>query len=313
MSSINLNDSNQHQCLLSQTFNLYNITDLPPTVEPTWITFAVINGLASPPTIFVNALIIWTIIKDDNIRKSSYNSLLVAFAVTDFIVGLVVEPLYCWYLVSLVLRNPLPCHFTIYSVPALMCGCWTLNTLMLSSVDLYLAIERAQFYMDYVTVGRVIVATASVWVTTLTTLLVSSVIAETNDSLRKLPVSLILAINVLIILYCTSRVQITAFRQRRAIQAQLQAVQQLEDKEADQVRRQQLRQAATMGMLVIASTLCYLPYIITGVVQSTKGKDATDDFQYISFTIGITFAHLQSLVNPMIISLRLSYIRDGVK
>lgn len=309
---------------MSQAFDYNNLTDLPHSVHRTWTVLAIINAIAAPPTTAVNLLIIWTILKDENLKMSIFNNLLSALAVTDLIGGLVVQPLFCWYIGSLLLRRPWPCIFTIYGVPTIVCSSLTLCTLTVTIVDRYVAIEHAQFYLENITVKKVLFVTVVVGVIMLTSVFGGIALVDGADNLRKLPAAAVGAINVLVILYCAIRVQVTAYRQRKNIQAQADAVIQLEEnaqtvavqkKEKDEKhrRRKQYKQAITTSMLVVASILCYCPYIITAVIQSTKGKDVTNDFIYISHPIAATFVHLQSLVNPTILSLRLSYIRKGVK
>lgn len=296
-------------------FDYYNITDhLPDSVEPTWTVVAVVNSIAAPPTIIINFLIIWTILMDKDLRKVTYNVLLAVLAISDLLVGLLVEPLYSWYLVALLERRPIPCHFVVYSVPTTVLGAWTLITLMAASVDLYLAIEHPQFYLEHVTTKKVIIGTAVVWVVNTLGVIGGAVFTSLLqlDSLKKLPAAIGFVLHVLVTLVCTAKVQIIAQRQRNAIQAQVQAVQQDTTEEASR-RRQQFKHALNITVIVLATFLLYCPNIVSSIIQLTKGKDITDDFQYISHPISVTSAHLQSLVNPILISLRLSYIREGVK
>jgi len=67
-----------------------------------------------------------------------------------------------------------------------------------------------------------------------------------------------------------------------------------------------------MIMLVIATFVCYSPLIITAIIETVKGKDVTEDFKFIAQAISVTFINLQSLVNPLIVSLRMSRIRTSV-
>lgn len=302
------------ECLLSQAFDYYNITDnLPDSVEPTWIFVAVINGIASPPTTVINFLIIWTILHDKNLRDVPHNILITALAVTDFFGGLITEPFYVWYLVGLLKRRPMRCHFTIFGIPSLALSCWTLNTLTVASVDLFIAVEHPQFYIEHISTKTIVIVTAIAWVVNLFGTLGGSAIIDmySLDRLRKLPPAFMITINILIISYCTLKVQLTAYEQKRAIQVQVESLQQ---ENTDEVtRRRHYKHAVTMAVIVIATLVFYCPYIVTAIIQLTKGKDVTDDFQYISFAISGTFIHLQSLVNPIFISLRLSYIREGIK
>lgn len=307
MPANNTERQNSFECLLTPEFDEYNITDVADSVEATWTFFAALNGIASPPTIVINFLIIWTIVMDNNLKKVTHNILLVVLAVTDCLEGLIVEPLYFWYLVALIGRRPIPCQFTLYVIPSITMCCLTLNTLTIISVDMYLAIEHSQFYEKHVTTKKVVIGATISSAANLTIVLVGRVLSNSPEGLNKIPIAIVIAINVFITLYCTIRIQKTANRQRRTIQAQVQAVQQ--ESTAENNRRRQV----TMILVVLATFLLYCPYITVVIIEFSKGKFTTNDFQYISHPIGATFIHLQSLVNPIVISLRLSYIREGIK
>jgi len=222
--------------------------------------------------------------------------------------------MFSWFLVALVKRRPLSCHFVVYASPAVILSCWTLNTLTLASVDLFVAIEYPLFYQEHVKPKKAVLGTGIFWIANTLFLIVGKVWAlNSQEHLKRIPNATVMAVNILITLYCTIQVQITAYRQRRHINAQVQAVQQETNTDEDNSRRQQFRQAMTMALVVLSTFLFYCPHIINSILLSTKGKDFSLHFQFINFPIDSTFIHLQSLVNPIVISLRLSYIREAVK
>lgn len=239
--------------------------------------------------------------------------MLVALAMTDLLEGMVAEPLFVWYLVGLLKRRPIPCHFTVYAIPAIALSILTLNTLMVASFNVFLAVEYFQFYLEHISTKTVVIVTPIIWRVTLFATVGGTAFENGLDRFRKIPIATIAAVNIVITAYCTIKVQMTAYRQRRAIQNQVEAVQQETTEEEVIRRRQQSMCRMTMSLIVVATFLFYCPYIITTIIHLTQGKDVTDDFQYLSFTISVTFVHLQSLVNPIVISLRLSYIREEIK
>ncbi|KXJ09248.1 Venom prothrombin activator oscutarin-C non-catalytic subunit [Exaiptasia diaphana] len=88
----------------------------PDSVHPTWTFLITVNGLAAPPTIVVNALVIWAVVGNENLRSSAFNLLLTSMAVTDFLVGLLVEPLHCLLLGFLLNHCSPNCIFTVSSL-----------------------------------------------------------------------------------------------------------------------------------------------------------------------------------------------------
>jgi len=106
-----------------------------------WTFFAVLNAIATPSTIALNFLIIWTILRDKELKKANHNIQIVALAATDFAEGLIVDHIFSWYLFALPKRRPIRCHFLFYAVPGIVLGCWTVNTLAALSVDMYLSVD----------------------------------------------------------------------------------------------------------------------------------------------------------------------------
>jgi hypothetical protein len=117
----------------------------------------------------------------------------------------------------------------------------------------------------------------------------------------------VFGLGVVITFFCLIKVNLTAYRQMKAINAQQAAVQQ-----TDQNRIKEYKRTFTLGLLAIASVLLYCPSLVIKSIGVTKGKEWNDDFKYTSQQIWLTFVHIQSLINPLILSLRLSYIRAGV-
>lgn len=258
-------------CLFKILFNYHNMTDnLPNAVEPTWVVFAVFNAIIAPPTTIINFLIIWTIVSDRELRNVTHNILLVALAVTDFFVGLILEPFFSWFLVALLKRRPVTCQYVIYIVPSIIVSCCMLNTLTLASADLYLAVEHTQFYMEHVTTKKVATGTVIFWISNIFLLMMSTFFLQSNERLKKIPSLLVLICNVVIILYCTIKVQITAHRQRQAIQAQVHAVQQ-ENADEEHGRKQQYKHALTVVLIVLSTFLLYCPFIICTIIQLSHG------------------------------------------
>ena len=302
-------------CFLSiPDFDPYNM-DRPDSVHPNWTFLATVNGHAAPPTIVVNALVIWAVVGDESLRSSSFNVLLASLAVTDFLVGLLVEPLYCFFLGCLLNNWFLPdCIFSAYFVVFTVCGGATMITLTIASVERYLAIEHPKLYLHNITVKKVMTTTIIAWVIVLVCLLIPSIVLnQIQPDLFKVPGATAGAILVVTILYCTSKVQLTAYRQSRNIALQQESVLQPDEQQQQEQRLKDRKRVFTMTILVVLSILFYIPSTIVTVIQVVKGEDETSDFQYLTMPICTTFTHLQSLINPIIMSLRLSYIRQAIK
>ena len=236
-------------------------------------------------------------------------------AVTDLSVGLVVEPAFVSVLGCQITKCSYECQLNIIYGLALICIFMSLASLMMSSVERYLAIDHPFFYRAKVTTKKIMIATSIVWLSLPVAVLTARVLADQDENARKIPPFVGMVGSALVILFCTAKVQFTAWRQRRVINLQQAAVQQEDtvQQEEQHKRLQEYKRCFTMALLVITTVLFHCPSIVALIIEVAKGKQVTDDFQYIALPIFITFVCLQSLANPLIMSLRLSYIRKGVK
>ncbi|KAK3700049.1 hypothetical protein QZH41_004348 [Actinostola sp. cb2023] len=288
------------------TLDFDNISTLPSSVSPTWIFLSVLNGIAAPPTVTLNLLVIWTVLEHRRHRSANYNLLLVALAVTDLAVGLVVEPLFVLYLGCLLLECASPCYwYSGITFAGFLANYVALSTLMVMSVERFLAIEYPMYYIRKCTDNKIKLAVVLVWVTVPIVFFLARNIFDDTEAVRKIPTVVFASSNALIILLCTIKVHLTAYRQRKAI-----ARERPEQLQVQQNRLKEFRRTFAFSLMVLASVFLYCPLIILDIVEAVEGKEVTDDFRYISQAIALSFVHLQSLVNPVIFSLRLSYIRE---
>ncbi|XP_020915760.1 adenosine receptor A2b-like [Exaiptasia diaphana] len=301
-------------CFMSvPTFDPYDTINRPDSIYPNWAFLATLNGIASLPTAFINALIIWVVVENKNLRSSAFNVLLASLAVTDFLVGLLIEPTYCLLLACLLNECYSPCQFTAYVLLTLACCGTTVVTFAIATAERYLAIEHPNFYLNNVTGKRVLIATMIFWAATLgISIACSTFMNKNHPHLAKVPFMVVISVSVLIILYCTSKVQLTAYRQRKDIAHQQESTQQPDKHQQQENRLVEYKKVSMTVTIVVMSFLFYMPLIITTVIEALR-KDVSRDFKYHAVFVCLTFVHLQSLIIPIILSLRLSYIREGIK
>jgi len=184
---------------------------------------------------------------------------------------------------------------------------------MVTTFERYLAIQHGQYHLEKVTSKKAILAAILNWTATIVFTLPSVCsLAKYSEILQKLLVAIVVSINVVIIVYCTATVYKTAHNQRRKIQAQSKDVQR-EERERIKEMLRDYKRAVNTSVIVLSSFVCYCPFICVVVIEMSRESTVTDDFIYIAHFIGFTFVHLQSLVNPTIMALRLSHIRKEVK
>ncbi|KAK3702397.1 hypothetical protein QZH41_007471 [Actinostola sp. cb2023] len=99
---------------------------------------------------------------------------------------------------------------------------------MIASVERYLAIEHPNFYTTHVTTKKLMIAATVIWISMPTAMVTTRLLISESGRARKIPVLVTVGANAVIILFCTVKVQVTAYRHRRAIAQQAAAVQQEE-------------------------------------------------------------------------------------
>ncbi|KXJ22295.1 Dopamine D2-like receptor [Exaiptasia diaphana] len=249
-SSVVVRSSSPGVCFLSiPQFDPHNM-NRPDSVHPTWTFLVAVNGLAAPPTIVVNIFVILVVVRDENLRSASFNVLLTSLAVTDFLVGLLVEPLYCLFLGCLQNNCLLPdCTFTAYVCSFIFCGGSTIVSFTIASVERYLAIEHLNFYLKNITVKKVMITTVIAWVIHSAYLFITSVLLnESHPDQFKVPAAISVGILCMITLYCSSKVQLTAYRQSRIIARQIATVKETnnEQQQEQEQRLQEYKRVFTM-------------------------------------------------------------------
>ncbi|XP_031567958.1 D(1)-like dopamine receptor [Actinia tenebrosa] len=303
-STSNQNISNV-QCPITIDFEPKNITNLSASVFPTWICLVVINVVTSPPTVLINSLVIWTVLENKQLRSNSYYLVVAILSLSDLLIGLVVQPLFVSLLICIINQCTYICELTMSCVMLeVLCSALTAVTTAIISLERYLYIEHPLYYQTSVTSKKLMIAIAVSWVLLGTVLPASRFLVNDSYWARQLPVILTIGLSFVVILFCVTKIHLTARRQMRAIAAQQEPV-------VQQSKIKEYKRIFTLGLIVLASVACLCPILVLKIVGAVKGN-WSDDFRYISQGIYVTFFHLQSLINPIIYSLRLSDIRTGV-
>ena len=293
------------QCPISFHFDPTNITHVPASASQTWISLAVVNAVTSLPTVLINLLVIWTVLENEELRSSCYYLLVAVLSLSDLLVGLVVQPTFVGLLVCIIVQCSCSCELAMaYGVPGSLCSSWTVVTMAIISLDRYLFIEHSLYYQRLVKVKTLMMITAMSCVLMGTTFLASRLLLNNSFWARQLPAILTFGPSFVIILFCVAKINLTARRQMRAIAVQQQQF------VTQNSKIKEYKRSFTLGLIMVASVACLCPILILKIVGAAKGN-WIDDMGFLQGTC-FTFIHLQSLINPIIYSLRLSDIRSGV-
>ena len=147
-------------------FSRYRLAD--SASSGSLITAAVLSSIASPFTIFLNVLVM-VAVKIKRRLQTHPNILLACMAVTDLLVGLVVQPLYITKTVFLIqgkgfhefcdIEEAFTVSFTLVSTASLL-------HLVLISGERYLAMNHTFTHAYVVTKTRLMISSAVAWIIT---------------------------------------------------------------------------------------------------------------------------------------------------
>lgn len=302
-------------CYLSTEFLSYNISVVSSTVLTVWTVVSITNVLVAIPTVYINLLILSTVVGNPNLRRSISHLVLAAPSVNDFLIGLVVEPLF----VALTLCNMMGCAQLCfisyaYQVMAFLCIGWSVVSFTLVSLERYFAVERPLFYNAKIktNTGLLVKGTASVWIFSAVILVLARFGFHEVFVFRQVTVLIIVIPSLAITGFCYLRIHMTAARHVKNI-AVLYNNQDSINIRLQTAKLKIIKHTFTIGLVALMFVVTFIPMIVCRGLRLVKGKEwASGDFTYISAPIWITCIHIQSVVNPMIYAMRIVYIRKGV-
>ena len=129
------------------------------------VSFAAVNIFLSITTFLGNSLILFALHKESSLHPPS-KLLYRCLSTTDLLVGLVAQPLHVTYWMSVVHEHWSLCYYAgeaAYITGVALCGV-SLLTMTAISVDRLLALLLGLRYKDIVTLKRIYIIVATVWV-----------------------------------------------------------------------------------------------------------------------------------------------------
>ena len=260
------------------------------------VTTCLLNGLLMLLTIMGNVLVLTAMLKTPSLRSPS-TIFLCSLAVSDLLVGFVVQPIYIGFRLN---SGPELEHLA-YILASLGCSV-SLCTMTAISVDRFMALHFHLRYADMMTNKRAVNISLGLWFLACTI----SCIRLWNVTYAKL----VMALGIAICLIISTLLYIKIYQIARKHQLQIQIQQQLAmqtviDHKQNLARWK--RSAFNSSIYYICMILCYFPMFTSLLLLSINPKLERQEWD---LTMNMVF--MNSFINPILYCWRLRELRHAV-
>ena len=282
-----------------------NVADVTARVHDELIVLLVLNTFLFITAFLGNTLILVALHKESSLHPPS-KLLLRSLAITDLLVGIIVEPLYVVYLMSVKSKRWDICYnvnVALFIASHILCAV-SLLVLTAISVDRLLALWLGLRYRQVVTLRGVYITVIVMWVL--------SIVVTTSFIWNELLFSLLLFINLSFCLNIIFFSYMKIFFTLRHYQIQV-TVAQEQPRQAIPLNIARYRKAL-YGALWVQVTLfiCYLPFVMTEALTDLKSVKLSSSV-YLTKTFSFSFVFLNSSLNPFLYCWKIKEVRQAVK
>ena len=264
-------------------------------------TIIIINCVLNAPLMLIsilgNALVLAAIMRTPSIRSTPHMIMLCSLAVSDFLVGLIVQPIF--------VAHQLTGDHNVSQVSVMM-GTFlcvvSLMTITAITVDRFLALHYHMRYASLVTESRVKYTLTIIW-------LINFLLSWFGFWKPLVHIFFVATVTIICLLICmASFIRIYCFirRHQLQIQAQQQAVQSPDAENNLNVTRLK-RSAMNTFVFFIVLIICYLPFYILLTLDGLSINDWQSEWEF-----AITGVFMNSSINPHLYCWRLLELRTAV-
>ena len=265
------------------------------------VALIVIHATTCPFTILLN-LLVMIAVKTKARLQSMSNMALACLALTDVMVGLVVQPLFIAQIWNIIQGETTASACSIQIASKLSSFLFCLSSIVhlsLISVDRYIAIMRPYIYLQTITKPRVLIATALAWTLTL---IINTLLLIDVEMIRAIFTAVVFSL-ISVVVFCNMIVYREAHRQEKQIATQ----------QVDVATKQNFlshKRAFKLTLMIITRTvISYFPgTIFLRFKEPLKNVVSLGTLTSIFMVVG-SVAAFNSLVNPFIYCIRLRQFR----
>ena len=266
------------------------------------IIIIVVNTLTFPLTAALNVLVMIAIKKKPRLREHKSNIVLALLASTDFVVGVIVQPVNVALLIT-VLTDDISgetCALQVFTKAlSRVVISASLFHMALISGERYLAMKHSFAHFTLLTETRLLVASVLAWLLSIIfhigLVVYRSVFLLINNATMGLCVAFII--------FC----HVTVYREIRRHENQI-AAQQVTVEARKQFQKDKKAFKVTF-IIIVVLMLCYVPILIFSAVLERFRSKISLEVLYICFFLTTLMAFLNSFFNPIIYSFRLREFR----
>ena len=261
------------------------------------IANCILNAPVMLLSIIGNALVLVAILRTPSTRSPSV-IFLCNLAVSDLLVGLVVEPA---YIAEQIVRTVTVPQKAVKTMGFAGCSVslWTITAI---TVDRFLALHYHLQYPNLMTTSRAIYTIITIWC--IITLFSFSILWSL--SIYYFFATFCITICLLVCLVCFIKIYRIVRRHQLQIQVQQQAVENSIDTHEQQIR-QSNRSAKNIFIYFLAMILCYSPFSIVVIISGFTGVDLK-----VILTFSFTVVLMNSSINPFLYCWRMTELREAV-
>ena len=279
--------------------NYSNNTEVNPKsgIQTAVIANCILNAPLMLLSIIGNALVLVAILRTPSTRSPSV-IFLCNLAVTDFLVGLVVQPT---YIAEQIARTVPTLSEAIGAMGFAMCGVslWTITAI---TVDRFLALHYHLQYPKLMTTSRAIYTIVTLWCNI--TLFSFSILW--SQRIYYFLTAFCITICLLVCLVCFIKIYRIVRRHQLQIHVQQQAVENSIDTNNHHIR-QSTKSAKNIFIYFLAMILCYSPFSIVVIISGFTGVDLK-----VILTFSFTVVLMNSSINPFLYCWRMTELRTAV-
>ena len=266
-----------------------------------FIFLIIVNLLTFPVTAVLNALVMISVQTKSRLRAHKSNVLLAFLALTDFTIGILVQPAFAAVLIMLLLNEPRGyCVLKVLRHVTFVVNA-SLFHLVLLTGERYIAMKHPFSYLTFVTEGRLLFASAMAWFLSIS----HSVLLLLSQPVFFICVTISGILSFAVISFC----HVTVFGETRRHERQL-AAQQVTLEAREEFERNKKAFKLTSIILVLLILFVLIPGTLPVVLISYREFTPEAVYLFFSFTMSLVF--LDSLLNPIVYALRLRQFRVAI-